>query len=805
MQRIWTRSAPAAPTAHCISCLSTAAESVILRTPSATNKRRLYFRAPSIASYNSFSGPLTLVDAQGKAKRRNGKSAPVSQEVNELVDEEQHIIEVNFSRRTTNNLRRAPQTRQFHILPQTTYRNVSLPRIQPPSRSLHFFGLAPKVEDDGEIDRSAIKELEAENLALLNDDHADDFDKALDGEQTPEWLTTDIIRAKAIRKLALKQLAIRLLLRPVIAHSYYGVLKNYASDDTLVNLDLANLLFELNAIRRRIRQIKANPNANIEDLVKEVTVRPSKDMVHGATELDREVRQVTKLYLSDQMSLEELLLRLSNNFLHSHDPDRSHALMITIIAFTKSRQNDLAELVIKTILPYKFTLTPSLILAILNFFRKSKDLKGFDLFLQMLEGKGYPVDMGNLGLYESKVVNGITISVPPVDSVNPVIYGSLIQACIRFDQPDRAQAYLLSARAAGVAEDFTVLMAFLKLYTIRHDWKKGRPLLQRAVAWIAGTTEHSMQRVERLVVLMVRLCDACHQFELSDALIRAAVGSGFDWKIAENQKDIVFEFDPELKRWETAAQDLTVRSGPQPIPWFVYHKFAQSARKLLSEAATLNGGPYLDQLENLSKDYSSLRLTTALDELQSRGLNAPQEQPSQPDNASPETLAEPATGDPSTPSNPEQQVTESRQSDLEQQLAERRQEIGSLKYELFELKQMVQKFSQPRSPPGYRPDWRTRNDVAYLKQTVSRLSRTRFPPPRNAPPSARDRQMIYDVTQLKQMVYKLYRDNEAADRASGGYGTRNRDQAASDEDMLRGGNDNASVADKLALYSDKAV
>ena len=236
-----------------------------------------------------------------------------------------------------------------------------------------------------------------------------------------------------------------------------------------------------------------------------------------------------------------------------------------IIAFTKTRQNDLAQLVIKTILPYKFEMSASLILAILNFFRKTKDLKGFDLFLKMLEGKGYPINMGTLGLYKKRVVNGLEISVPPVHSANIVVYAALIKACLRFDQPDRADAYLLVARSAGYMDDFAILMAYLEFCTVRKNWERGRQVLQRVLAFITSTTEHPPARVERLIVLMIQLCDTCQMLDLSEALIKAAVHSGFSSDLPSRQADIVSEADPDSHRWWVAAQDAPPSQLDAPL------------------------------------------------------------------------------------------------------------------------------------------------------------------------------------------------------------------------------------------------
>ncbi|KAL5341599.1 hypothetical protein BJX70DRAFT_395663 [Aspergillus crustosus] len=530
---------------------------------------------------------------------------------------------------------------------------------------------------------------------------------ASDGEETPEWLLADEPRAFAIRKLALKQLAIRLMLRPAIAHGYYGIVGDEDSDGSYLDLDLTNLLFELSAIRRRIRQVKANPHANIDDLV-----RNRKDPAHSLEELDMEVRQLSKLYITSRIDLQELLIKLSKNLVQSHDPDRSFSLMVMLSTFAKTRQNDIADLVIKTILPYKFTLTPSLIINILNFFRKSKNLAGFDSFLQMLEGKGYPVDMGKLGLYEKKVVNGIPISVPPVDSINVVLYSAIIQTCLRFDQPDRALAYVLHMRAAGLQEDVATLMAYLKFYTHRGDWKRGRPLLKRIAAYIGSSTEHSLTRTERLIVLMVRLCDACHQFKVSNALIQAAVASGFDYQMPRYQTDISFPYDPRLKRWEAAAQELAHqsehRSKHPHASWFIYTQFAKLGREALSGPVAPDYRPDSNRLDKLSEEYSSQHLDDVLDEPLPRFSNV--SIPPEPGNHNAsETLREATITDTSNPDT------------LDEHITRQRNETTHLRYEVFELQKSIRALAQIISTgsSSFADDARTPQDNASVRSKQS--------------------------------------------------------------------------------------
>ncbi|KAL4887504.1 hypothetical protein BJY04DRAFT_3484 [Aspergillus karnatakaensis] len=682
MQRIWARGAPAAPASHSISCLITVAETVALQTPLARGTRSISTDQPANATPNELPGAGTLKDAERKGPEYTETITP---------------------QRTMQHVRRASQTRQLHTLRRPTHRQRRLTRTEPPSRSSHFLDWATgkNTGPDGSAATGSLSEFEPKPKEHVfqhedvDDDIDEHFDMALDGEQAPEWLVTDIVRADAIRKLALNQLAIRLVVRPAISHSYYGVLKNYGADASHANLNLPALLFKLNAIRRRLAQVKANPTANIGDLTKEInTALSQRALVAGKSGEDIEVREITSLYLSGQMSLEELLFRLSNNLINSQNVDRSYAFMVMIKTFTKARQNDIAHLVLKTLLPYQFKLTPSLIVVIIHFFRKSKDLKAFDLFLQMLQGVGYPVDMGKLGLYVSKVVNGIKISVPPVESTNQVLYASLIMACLRFDQPDRAMAYLLYAKSLGVAEDYSVLMAYLKFNIARQDWQRGQTVLKQTLTYIGSTTEHSLARLERLVVLMVRLCDACQQFEISDGLIDAAVANGFSWEAPHRQKDITFDIDPEFKRWKAAAAAQPRQADSKnletpDVAWTKYYEFCQRAKALLLDPVPSKVWPDRERVEELVDTNSTDRLQATF-EGPSPFLPASAGYSQSTTNPSITNHSEALSNEPTTEASATSPVTSRKQDNL----------IGALRYEVYTLKKMVNELYREKQIGG---------------------------------------------------------------------------------------------------------
>ncbi|EAW17634.1 uncharacterized protein NFIA_075640 [Aspergillus fischeri NRRL 181] len=582
MQSLWSRVAPTQSTCRCVPCLSTSAPGITSRAATAASKRRLRIGNSVTALYTSIFAAAALADARAKDKRRHEwaeKIAAVKEEVNELVNEEHRLLEAIQARRSRTLSQGALQKRSF-----TTWRSIPTPRSDQwlqrnPSRRLVHASRSADLEDDEEI----VDEFQSGKLQEIVEDEGDPDDDRTGLEdgffpedmEVPKWLSDNTIRQKAIRKLAVKQLAIRLLLRESLAHNYSGLAMDHKADFDMPQLNYAELLSELNKLRRRIRLLKLTEGAYYDDLAHDLRVRSTAELNMERTRLDDEAARDVSLFLRNKMSIQELNLRLANNLLQSSDPDRPYFMKLMILAFTRSMQNDLSDLVLRTVLPHKFPLNSSLIISILTYYKKSKNLKAFDSFLKVLRGEGYPVDLGKLGFYKKMVVNGVEITIPPVASANPVIYTTLITAALRFEQLDRADAWLQAGRKHGFTDDFSTLYAYLKYYAKREDWQNGLYALRRSLAFLTGSTLHSDRHVERLIVHMVQLCDWCGKWDLADAMISAAIDSGFDWSSATtNQLDIQFGRDPRLHYWQKRVDKTTIEKRSRPA-WEKSFTFAK--------------------------------------------------------------------------------------------------------------------------------------------------------------------------------------------------------------------------------------
>ncbi|CAG7919023.1 unnamed protein product [Penicillium olsonii] len=579
MQGLWSRAVSTQSSCRCVGCLSTTANGVTSRAATAARQRRLRIGNSVTALYTSIFAAAAIADASVKDRRRNDwdeKIAAVKAEVSELVDEEQRILASLQSRRERRGLDRLIQGRGLGTMPRFPLGPQSPSGFNQSMRAFHT--------ERGRFNAVAARMAEsqlAENEQEI--DEVDDSEIFLPSETLPNWVLEDDLRLKAIQKLALRQFAIRMLLRPAIAHRYSGISMNYAADFETPQVDVSQLLEELNNIRNRLKSLKTNPRSVFSDVISEYGASQLGDMQRERAALDAELTDDIRAYTSQHMSLQELIMRISNNILSSRDPDRPTAFRHMIIAFGQTRQNDLVEMLLRTLLPNRFYLNPSLVITIVTFFRKSKNLKDFDLFLKMLGGEGYSVNLGSRGVYKHRTVNGLEIIVPPLNSSNPVIYAALIGAALRFDQPERADAWLQAARSGGFFDSWETLFTYLRFYSLRRDWEKGANVLKRAVTYLVSSTDHRLDSVERLLARMVGLCDSCDRVDASDALVKAAVHSGFDPKLLSRQVDSAPFAHPDPNRWFKAAKTAPKENIDRPL-WQKCYDFSNTFGEYLSEA-----------------------------------------------------------------------------------------------------------------------------------------------------------------------------------------------------------------------------
>ncbi|KAL2362194.1 hypothetical protein RJZ56_004888 [Blastomyces dermatitidis] len=550
MQSLWSRTALSTGSCRCVSCLRSGSNAVAGRSGTAASRRRLYIGNSVTLLYSAIFATAVMFDADAKTKRRTElekKIEAVKEEVEQLRIEELRILNGLAVRRKVRQLPLPLQRRQYGTVAATaTKSSASIEKYQgvgsfPIERS--EYQEPPAFKDRPEMITDVFEKGSAKKRDPTDENERFQRQYDLAGQ--------DVLRERAIQLLAIRQLAIKLLLRPSIAHSYGEVVADYGEEFDHPKFKTQDYLIELHALKRRITRLRFRRDESYDDLVKNITIQEQSALQQERQELHNNLQAAFESYNRKNISLQRLLLIASENLLASEEPILAQTVELMITQFTRSKHNDLVKMVIDSLFPNRIRMTPPVIVSAINFFNKTKDLFGFDGLLRLLQGNSFPVNIPVL--WETVSVGDVQVAVPPKPR-HPFVMSALISASLSFNQPQNADAYLHILRESGYNEGAQVLGSYLRFYTVSPNWRKGGYILLRSVAFIMSTKAHFGNAINRLILYMVAFCNSCGKNELSEAIVKAAVETGIDWRPSYNKRDLRSSVKAALKQWSTAAE-----------------------------------------------------------------------------------------------------------------------------------------------------------------------------------------------------------------------------------------------------------
>lgn len=495
--------------------------------------------------YSTIFATAMVLDAGAKTKRREeweNKIGEVKDEVKAMQNEEARILE-NFlsSRRRRGEVSASPLLRRRHYSTTAVRNAFAQPR-----------NYQDETQPDGIVKNASLATFEPP-LSESTPETAEE--SRSDDNPEPQvddgfWVSNDPLRTRAIQQLATKQLVIRFMLRPTVASSYSGVHMGYPHNLELPKLNTNELLDELNSIRKRMNTLKKSESKTLDPLIQEISWRRLGQLREERSQLDDKLHSLL-FQKSYDTSPHEILLKICDNLLSTEEPISSTAMSLLLQYFVRARENDLASIVLTSLLPAKIQITGSVIMNSIHYYSRSRDLYGFEGFLRRLQGFGGPVNMDRL--WNTRRIGYVEIAVPPLPK-HPFIFNALICAAIKFEQFQKADAWLLMMRQSGSDEDHSTLGAYLRSYGEKGDWEKGAPFLLRAVTYIMSSKEHKSGVIERLIVYMLAFCRNCRKTDLFFDIISAAVKNGFNWRLGHNKKDTSYLFQDVFKSWREATE-----------------------------------------------------------------------------------------------------------------------------------------------------------------------------------------------------------------------------------------------------------
>ncbi|KAM5476219.1 hypothetical protein MauCBS54593_000904 [Microsporum audouinii] len=560
MQTLWPRAQIQAYTCRCGSCLkSSSSNAATNRTVSAASRRRMLIGNSITGFYATLFATAVAWDTSVKTRRRIERQQEieaVKAEVEALELEQLRRLEALASRKRTRVSAPSQQRRGYStsIGPDRSQRrycrHLSIQAAGARCQSSEAQQLDTEFLDP-EYDNSATPHVQSLHRELTNYDADVDPRSEAEIERYESDLSlNDILRQRAILRLAARQLAIKMILRPALAHLYAGVPFTSRTSCVLPDIDIEKLLAELENIRVRIAKLRSSRDAWFGDLARNITIVEHENLIAERNALNEDLKRMFAMYQDDELTSRDLLIKVAENILSSEEPLSRLSVSLMIRMFGRSRQNDVVNMIIDSIFPNGLILGEGVIIATLDFFNKSKDLYRFDGFLnRLLGGKLLRVPQ----YWKLTKVGDIEIPVPPKGS-DHVILSTLISSALGFNQPQRADAWLAVMRHRGYADNPHVLGSYLRFYSQRQDWEHGGPLLLRVVDYISSTIADNEGQFERLILYMAAFCNSCGKERLGNSILKAAAAHGIDWQDAYNSTDERIVILSTLERWRAAAE-----------------------------------------------------------------------------------------------------------------------------------------------------------------------------------------------------------------------------------------------------------
>lgn len=513
-----------------------------------------------------------MLDTSSKRKRRIERDKEidaVKAEIQELQDEETRLL-------AELSLRRRPSRPQFTFLQKRHHSTAASPLS------------SPRAYDDYPTDLQQTTELSAVSDVRLpeatgqiepeppEEENASGYYIGWKGEGPEPEDSAE--RRKAIQYLAIKRLALRLLLRPVIAHTYESVYFDYPYDKNFPNMEVQPLLDAIDLSRRRINNINHNKNAHFIDLIRHTTPGERKRVLMERHLLENDLKTLFGLQKDGQISLRELLVRVADNLVAIEYPIFASTVALLILGFSKAGQDDVVSLVIDTLFPSRFYLSSTAIGHAINFYARTKNLARFDRLIgQLSEGRA----LLNNRPWKIEHFDRIQVPVPP-KPVNPYLANCLIKAALTFNQDQRARVWSKYFKDAGLEPNHHTITMYLQHYAKTAHWIKGVHFLWDAVRYLARTKAEDLTGyTERLILHMMTLCNSCGNDYLLHKMIKLAVRHGIDYNLME--LEVGWELiDDTLELWKTIDADKHDMSAtPLPEGKTAYAAFADDLKGLI--------------------------------------------------------------------------------------------------------------------------------------------------------------------------------------------------------------------------------
>ena len=252
-------------------------------------------------------------------------------------------------------------------------------------------------------------------------------------------------------------------------------------------------------------------------------------------QLQDDICALSERYQTSSITMPEFVTSYTLAVLKSPFPPTSKAYLALFRGFARgsSGEGTSHDLAMQTLFAWeqsKLPIDDHDLFVILTELARCKHVQKFDALMRDLTMSPSPLNVTSKWTWEQ--ANEIQVPVPK--SHHPALLTTLIHCALRFDQPQKAEAWSEILRKSWIdVNDPTqktplqqIFTNWMRYYEVQGNWRRGVAWLDAAQKWAITVASFDMYSLQRLAVGMLSLCLACGKSREYEEILNAAIDSG---------------------------------------------------------------------------------------------------------------------------------------------------------------------------------------------------------------------------------------------------------------------------------------
>ncbi|KAI9841767.1 MAG: hypothetical protein M1838_003428 [Thelocarpon superellum] len=233
------------------------------------------------------------------------------------------------------------------------------------------------------------------------------------------------------------------------------------------------------------------------------------------------------------------MARICYQLLVSSSPPNTNTYNLLIIYLSRTRENHMVDLVLDSFFESRLVLNDVTTAAMLKHFTATNNVAAFHLLSGLVTGVKRRRETGTsvqIRPTSSALIQPGHRDVPlksGTDAIlvkrNPVVFGALMAAALKFDGLARAMDLYQQLLRAGWQANMQVWTSILRACRASGDWTTGQMIWQQMDAKATGSegADNGECKDGRAFLWMLKLCEATQQWPAFQSIYQEAVASGF--------------------------------------------------------------------------------------------------------------------------------------------------------------------------------------------------------------------------------------------------------------------------------------